>query len=784
MGIPSKLPTGGPRWRVYGHGSMTAQAKLCTFSLNCRRTTPLNSHLSTTHSLLIRSKYQQLQSYRKISHDVGVGILKDTATILAPEWRHLSPGFGATLPLVTPLKSNLLRYGSVQRKSSQQKHDFMAPGRLARALYFQAQPGAPLQVTRSKSMAAAHVTPPIWGTLLGMGLNQTSSKDFRLALREQYSIKSNHVAGEWTGVSLARWEELKSAWDRNLSSTRVSFADLLSQSLWSMFLWDISTSKRDILEGILALQESSQIAILNPDSPLAQALPHDQSARDEWVKSTLTLKPNDDSITSSAVEQLLQATSCSKTWDSIPTAQSIEMLCALQATSSSYHMKPPSPNGYYALEGGRLKPDCVEVTVREFMDMLLWNEQTGRFDLDRLPSTAHPMLHKLYRPGLNLKEQTQDRGQEWFDTLSNLPDCEYLSSSPSGIPFELTPTMRNFSKVLKRLLVATDTGMDNAAAEWTTLNDVQTFWAKEIASKRSSVPLLHLSLGSLMHRAGMSNDLVAYEVATVGLVGSPMSMDIRLRNDAARNTGFATVTHLRQSSASNRFPEELRHALYQAKRQRVIVSPTLDLLLLLAGPCDDHKVDTSRNNDAIDEMYCRYLGQTTYGLDRRSLMELTATADLEREENAWRQEQRMSDRVLKQALDRVARTMISISDHNKGGKEDCQALLPLLTWLLSENPNIHLYHDDDGENNGGPHHLLSPKRFHDATLEDVLLSLPLEAVLAQSDLQHFLLQNPFVRGSLACTWIDWKSGRASLLPDVVGKLGPLELLAFASRCLR
>jgi hypothetical protein len=82
--------------------------------------------------------------------------LIDTATILAPEWRHLSPCAGVALQR-SPLKSNMWRLGQQQQQQQNQfKTNKIAAGTLAKALYFQSHPGAPIRPTRIKSVAAAH----------------------------------------------------------------------------------------------------------------------------------------------------------------------------------------------------------------------------------------------------------------------------------------------------------------------------------------------------------------------------------------------------------------------------------------------------------------------------------------------------------------------------------------------------------------------------------------------------------------------------------------------------
>jgi len=743
-------------------------------------------------------------------------------SILSPEWRHLSVCFGAVVPLITPLKSNLFRYGKcntvhekldngnnedIHRIDKVNHLELTAPGRLAQALYFQPHVGAPMQPTKSKSMAAAHLNPSIWGTLFGLALHHNRKEkndgsgrkqmtnEFRSFLRTRHGIKSNHVNDEWTGVSLARWEELYDTWrwphshSCNGQSDQLSFPNLCSDSLWSMMLWDICTCKRDVLDAFLAIHEAypsshNHIQILDPRSPLVDALLHDESARVEWASSNHTLTAEnmakDDVDISLTIEQLLRATQSQTEWDSILTAQSIENLCShYLSNTGSRREKPPTPNGYYSYDNDTVKPDCVEVTVRELIDLLLWDEQQGSFDLSRLPSTAHPILYQLYRPHdtdkgseLEIFEQTQGRGQEWFDALSNLNGCEYLTRSANGKPYELTPTMRNVAKVFQRLFLHSSMG-SSSGNDWTTLDDVGDFWNKKPSLfGRVASPALQVSLGKLSHRAAMSDYIIVHEVAMISLEGSNMAMDIRLRNDPTRNSGFATVTHLRQNRSSHTIiPSELCQALNAAKREGTVRSTCLDMMLLLGAQGNEYDNDM-QNGDlrsvpssyySLDDAYRDYLGCRTYGLDRRKLMEITATADLEREELAVRNEQRHGDRILKNAIHQVSGVM-------RRNEYDHHAGLPLLNWLLSECPDVHVYAGD----------IARPKRFHDKLLEETLLTLP---PYENERLRSAILENDFIRGSLLLAWMDWKSGKTSLMTSLL-KLRPFDALSFLRMILK
>ncbi|KAI2495810.1 hypothetical protein MHU86_18696 [Fragilaria crotonensis] len=106
----------------------------------------------------------------------------------------------------------------------------------------------------------------------------------------------------------------------------------------------------------------------------------------------------------------------SPTKNHVEWSRALEVTCASMAIQHAY--KPAIAPGKYGYDGGDPKSDCVEVTVRELFDLLLWDESTGTFDLSRLPPTATRELIDLY--------EQQGDGERWFHVLSDLPGCDYL----------------------------------------------------------------------------------------------------------------------------------------------------------------------------------------------------------------------------------------------------------------------------------------------------------------------------------------------------------------------
>lgn len=704
------------------------------------------------------------------------GHLIDTATILAPQWRHLSPCFGAAV-CNSPFKSNIWKLGQVPSEfhDDEPSSSIRRAGDLAKSLYFQPHPGASITPTRNKSMAAAYVTPEILGTLLGIALKSSpmSTKQRRKLLRDRHGIKSNHInESEWTGVSLSRWEDIVKSLQNNASGHGLE----LSQAIWSMMLWEISLEKACFLDAILSLEEVCEMEILdssNNQNELARAIKHDATAQKDWASSSFDADAlSNDSIQSSWDYVLTNKSQSSL--NSFDMARSYEILCA--ALSQTPKMKPTTPHGHYRYDGGDAKPDCVEVAVRELMDLLLWDEKNGDFDLTRLPATASPKLFELYTttsyPSTTTLQDDidmaiadtstpSDGGKEWFEALQNLPNCDYLSTSPNGIPYELTPTMRNISKIVQYLLL----NDEKQEQDWKSLEDLQNFWKPH---------QLQIAFDTLAHKAGMSDDIVVYEIATISLErGARSGIDMRLRCDWLRNTGFATVTHLRFQK--QRFSADIIDHLISLVTTKESSAKGIDfqcLNLLAMAAVGDHflmmqeeqKKSANQVNTMADAYNTTSLDSLTLqvlcaplGLDRRGLMQLAATSDLEREEKALQKALRESEDVLKAAIIEICHFV-----NNHATDQQHAGVQQLLIWILSELPDVDL------------NPATYSRQVISKDVEQAILSLPLH-ILVNSDVQVSICGNPFVRGDFIVAMVNWKAGNSSLL-EILKALGPISVV--------
>lgn len=300
--------------------------------------------------------------------------LFDTVGILQPQWWHLSPAFGTAIQN-SPFKTNMVRLGDSVRQTNKIENQaaendnaqlenakmspLETPCKLMQCLYYQPQPGAPVQLTRSKSMAAAYLTPQIMGTLMGIALlpdKKYSEKEFRRLFKERHGIKSNYVEGEWTGVSLARWKEivmcLKATRNDCVKGANSTTRDynhlekLLTTAVWSLAVWELNESRQCILDYLLAIYAVSGEDIWNDDNPFVQrGIQTKGDVHMEWVSMTNERRGTDaavgSTLTQSSLEELLQHFSAEQSSTSLNTARAIENVCAsILNRNHSINVKP------------------------------------------------------------------------------------------------------------------------------------------------------------------------------------------------------------------------------------------------------------------------------------------------------------------------------------------------------------------------------------------------------------------------------------------------------------
>jgi hypothetical protein len=358
--------------------------------------------------------------------------------------------------------------------------------------------------------------------------------------------------------------------------------------------------------------------------------------------------------------------------------------------------------------------DCVEVTVREIIDLLLWDDTTGKFDLSRLPNTAHSGLVNFYNKlhgedkewflkscsdnnqhssdedvqhyfedtktgfkwiGPRSSNMSKDFfiGKEWFELLSDLPGCDYFMKGKSGKLYELAPTMENVAKVCQRLLFSNSL-YRMPAKEWSNLEELAKAW--------TPIAPLEVRSDTLLHRTS-SETTAKHETATLKIPENPNCIEIRMRCDWEEESGFCAVSHLRhfRNVLNTNQVKSLQQECQAADQAGS--DPLIQLLSVLTAPGDSENFDHAKVSG--NSLLVRLLS-TAFGCDRREIIQGSYEYSLLEENdnnNNWREVFRHRELEKSQASLRSA--LHKACDLAQKDPESCEILLK---WLLQESPTV------------------------------------------------------------------------------------------------
>lgn len=113
--------------------------------------------------------------------------------------------------------------------------------------------GAGLRAATSRSRAAAHISPEIFGHIVGLAVTNAREAHVKECLFE-LGVSTNKINGEWTGVSFARFQRLVKlvggVWREETHG---------GTSLLMRFLWEKARSKTDLLHFLLAVHTHAPV---------------------------------------------------------------------------------------------------------------------------------------------------------------------------------------------------------------------------------------------------------------------------------------------------------------------------------------------------------------------------------------------------------------------------------------------------------------------------------------------------------------------------------------------
>jgi hypothetical protein len=329
---------------------------------------------------------------------------------------------------------------------------------LSRELFSLAGRTGAIRTCNNRSLPAAHLDAAQLGTIAGLALSGAAEGDARAALRA-VGVTSNRVNSCWTGVSLARHLRLVALLREGLARGGVHS---LAMPLMMRFVWEKAHDKSCLLRFLDAVHGLVPGGILMP--PMVSC----SNTRAAFIASCFT---PEELAPARAREAALRALAAVDRPADATSAEAVEIVAA--SLSRAHAFKPALAVMRHGYDCGKDVPDCVEVLLREIFDLLLFDTETMRFDVGRLPlHTCSPALVAFYkqRPDAALAATHRD-SEVWFELCQNLAGCEYLSVSPHGRQYELRPGLHNVSRVLGRLLLG-----DSLVSDWERIKDLEVEW--------------------------------------------------------------------------------------------------------------------------------------------------------------------------------------------------------------------------------------------------------------------------------------------------------------------
>jgi len=389
---------------------------------------------------------------------------------LRPEWLKVSLASGCLASTCDTAVANMFY---------SEEEDWRPLRALAREVLHTSSDAARPKVATSGSRPVSYLSPGLAGELLGLAILR---RDPWPALK-RHGVESNRVAGRWSGVSKARFDTMAKTLEEALS-----YDEAAALGLWLRVAWEKARSRKDLLDFYDGLREAgldarrsdvtdAQFLCDTAAPPLGGENKDDDALARLLLQATRTKRPDDDGDDSFAavVEAAVVALSASGRLARRP--RSIRTV--------NYGDAAP-------------KPDCVEVCVREVVDLL-----------SRLET-----------------EEDESSSEEWFARCQGVDEsAEYLSATPDGRPYELAPSKRNVAVVASQLLYGERCETFEALAARFNNN-----------ASRSGPPLAVVDR-SAAYRPRFSESLKVREIAD--LVLGPRTLEIHLE----REPPVALATH-------------------------------------------------------------------------------------------------------------------------------------------------------------------------------------------------------------------------------------------------
>ena len=465
-----------------------------------------------------------------------------TIAAVSPSLRFLSPSIGLLARIVDAPVLKLLQSPADAPEGS----GLATASALARELFYDAGAGSSVRPCANRSAPATHLSVAQLGAVAGLALRGVGDADLRRGLRA-VGISTNRVNGDWTGVSMARFVRL-AALVREAGASDAGRR--LAVPVFLRLVWERAESKACILAFLDSIHAQGVPVLAPALVPSSSGASH--SARAAFVDAAFS--PAD--LSPQAAQRAVALVAADATTDDL----SLELLAACVARAHAYKPAVRLRRHTLPVPGAREVPDCVEVSLREALDLLLWDPTRGCLDTDRLPRDCAPALRSFYaaRPD-PATSGGAEVSAEWFALCQHLPGCEYLKeaaaytaatggggggSGGEPLKYELRPSLRSLARAAGALL------HPGAPRPWDSLADLARFWNGRGDGDGSRVTV---DLRVDASRGAATEEVVRREYAVIRVWppraasaagdatdAPPHSIEICL--DPARHT--ATATHM------------------------------------------------------------------------------------------------------------------------------------------------------------------------------------------------------------------------------------------------
>jgi len=441
--------------------------------------------------------------------------------VLRPKFVCLSPAVGAAAV-----------EGSLTHNVAAHPHT-VSESLLARELFLEA--GGKLRATATQSKPGTHLDAAAWGSVIGLAMASAGQDEVRKVLEGCHSLAMRRPNQSNPPPSLSRYfKVVQCAADALHNGRGVGRAVLMH------FMWEKAQSKQDSLDFLLALHAAAPQPVLDPE------FVNDVGRQDAWLH--LAFSKEDITCESSleaAALGLLEEGGCDSAW-----AQNYELVTA--GLSTIHAFRTPLRLYRFSYAQGREVADCVEVAMREVMELLLYQPHRRVYDVSLLPPTANPRIIRFFQD-LNVRLQDSSAvfeagmlqsAHDWFTLCQNLPGAtpassvaddglEYVSTAPGGELYELKPSMQTMARALHHFLLG-----EGFEKPWDSLRDLAAFW-----NGHTQAATLTVAEERQIRRGLMSEDSVTLQRAS--LWHDSFGSGVHVELDAAHN--MATCRHYRKT---------------------------------------------------------------------------------------------------------------------------------------------------------------------------------------------------------------------------------------------